>query len=188
MTEDQSPDMDDTHPGKRTFPLWMVLIILLTAGLLAALGLWLRQSRQTSLEVGAEIPDFSLISFSGEHFQKSELAGKVILLNFWSSWCASCDEESAILEEVWQEVKDRGDVVFLGVNYVDTEKDSIAFLTRFNITFPNGADMGSRISRIFKVRAVPETYIVGKDGRLAALQIGPFNSAEEIRAILRLAE
>jgi cytochrome c biogenesis protein CcmG/thiol:disulfide interchange protein DsbE len=165
----------------------MMLSGLVMIGLLVILGLWLKQSQQTSLEVGADIPDFAITSFSGEHYQKSELAGRVILLNFWSSWCASCDEEGAILEEVWQEVRDSGDVIFLGVNYVDTEKDSIAFLEKYGITFPNGPDMGSRISRIFKVQAVPETYIIGRDGRLVAMQIGPFQSAEDIRAILELA-
>ncbi len=184
MTQDQKPASQPT----RRFPLWMALIGLMLTGLLVVLGFWLKQSRQTSLEVGAEIPDFAITSFSGENFRKSELAGRVILLNFWSSWCASCDEEGAILEEVWQEVKDSGDIVFLGVNYVDTEKDSIAFLDKYGITFPNGPDMGSRISRIFKVQAVPETYIIGRDGRLTAIQIGPFQSAEEIRVILELAD
>jgi len=89
---------------------------------------------------------------------------------------------------VCQEVKDKGEIVFLGVNYVDTEKDSLAFLEKYGITFPNGPDLGSRISRLFKVDAVPETYIIGRDGRLVAIQIGPFQSAEEIRAALELAD
>jgi len=85
-------------------------------------------------------------------------------------------------------VKDSDDIIFLGVNYVDTENDAKAFLEKYGITFPNGPDMGSRISRLFKVQAVPETYLVDKDGRLAAVQIGPFQSADEIRAMLELAK
>lgn len=188
MTKDPKPATLPTGSGRKRFPLWMALISLLMVSLLVVLGLWLRQSRQTSLEVGAEIPDFTITSFSGQSSRKNELTGRIVLLNFWSSWCASCDEEGAILEEVWQEVKDSGDIVFLGVNYVDTEKDAIAFLEKYGITFPNGPDMGSRVSRIFKVQAVPETYILGRDGRLAAIQIGPFQSADEIRAILQLVE
>ena len=97
-------------------------------------------------------------------------------------------EEGAALEEVWQEVKDEGDIIFIGVNYVDTEKDSLAFLEKYGITFPNGPDLGSRISRIFMVDAVPESYIIDRDGRLVAIQIGAFQSADEIRAALALAE
>lgn len=179
----------DTVNFKKRLPLPIILITgALLIGLLTLLALQLKNSRQQSLEIGADIPDFAITTFSGEHIQKSELAGKTILLNFWSSWCASCDEEGAALEEVWQEVKDSGDIVFLGVNYVDTEKDSIAFLEKYGITFPNGPDLGSRVSRIFKVQGVPETYIIGRDGVLAAIQIGPFTSAEEIRAILELAD
>lgn len=74
------------------------------------------------------------------------------------------------------------------MNYVDTEKDSLAFLEKYGITFPNGPDLGSRISRIFMVDAVPESYIIGRDGRLVAIQIGAFQSADEIRAALALAE
>ena len=74
------------------------------------------------------------------------------------------------------------------MNYVDTEKDSLAFLERYGITFPNGPDMGSRMSHMFKVEAVPETYIIGRDGRLVAIKIGPFLTTEEILAALAMAE
>ena len=174
-----------SSPPKKHLPLPIILLSsALLLGLLVLLALQLKGSNQKSLAVGDEIPDFTITTFSGEHFQKSAASGKLILLNFWSSWCASCDEEGAALEEVWQEVQDSGDVVFLGVNYVDTEKDSLNFINKYNITFFNGPDLGSRISRMFKVQAVPETYLIGRDGKLAAIQIGPFLSAEEVRAFL----
>jgi len=174
---------------RKRFPIAIALVGgIILIGMIALFAIQMKNSRQDTLEIGAQIPDFTVTTFSGETYQKSQLQGKVILLNFWSSWCASCDEEGAALEEVWQEVKDEGEIVFLGVNYVDTEKDSLAFLEKYGITFPNGPDLGSRISRLFKVDAVPETYIIGRDGRLVAIQIGPFQSAEEIRAALELAD
>jgi cytochrome c biogenesis protein CcmG/thiol:disulfide interchange protein DsbE len=175
--------------AKNHFPLAVALIAgVVLVGLIILLAIQTKNAKQDTLEIGSNIPDFSVTTFSGETYQKSQLQGKIILLNFWSSWCASCDEEGAALEEVWQEVKDGGEIVFLGVNYVDTEKDSLAFLEKYGITFPNGPDMGSRISRLFKVDAVPESYIIGRDGRLIAIQIGPFQSADEIRAALDLAK
>ena len=180
-----------TNPAPATrkrFPVAVAVIAgAVLVGLIVLFALQMKNSRQDTLEIGSDIPDFTVTTFSGETYQVSQLRGKIILLNFWSSWCASCDEEGAALEEVWQEVKDDGEIVFLGVNYVDTEKDSLAFLERYGITYPNGPDMGSRISRMFMVEAVPETYIIGRDGKLVAIQIGPFLTADEIRAALDLA-
>lgn len=178
-----------TSGARKRFPVAFAVIAgVVLIGLIVLFALQMKNTKQDTLEIGTEIPDFTVTTFSGETYQKSQLAGKIILLNFWSSWCATCDEEGAVLEEVWQEVKEDGEIVFIGVNYVDTEKDSLAFLEKYGITFPNGPDMGSRISRMFKVEAVPETYIIGRDGRLAAIMIGAFQSAEEIYAALDMAD
>lgn len=183
------PTTSNSTSHKKRFPWWVAGVsTLLLIGLLVVLGMWMKQSAVKSLEIGAAIPDFSITSFEGETFQKSALTGKLVLVNFWSSWCASCDEEGDALEEVWQEVKTSGDIVFIGVNYVDTESDSRAFIEKYGFTYPNGPDLGSRISRIFKVQAVPETYIIGRDGNLAAMKIGPFESAGEIRELLKAAD
>lgn len=179
----------ETTRTKKPFPVAIAVIAaVVLIGLIVLFAIQMKNSRQDTLDIGINIPDFTVTTFNGETYRKSELTGKIILLNFWSSWCSSCDEEGAALEEVWQEVKNSGDILFLGVNYVDTEKDSLAFLEKYGITFPNGPDMGSRISRMFMVEAVPETYIIGRDGRLVAIQIGSFQSADEIRAALKLAE
>lgn len=176
-------------PDKRRFP-WLIAAIssILLIGLLVVLGLWVKKSKVTALEIGATVPDFTITSFEGETFTKSALEGNLILVNFWSSWCSSCDEEGYALEEVWQEVKSSGDIVFIGVNYVDTENDSLAFISKYGLTYPNGPDLGSKISGIFKVQAVPETYIIGRDGTLKATRIGAFESADEIRILLEEAD
>jgi len=184
-----TPDGPARNGAKKRFPVAVAVIAAaVLIGLIVLFALQMKNAKQDTLEIGSAIPNFTVTTFNGESYQKSQLAGKIILLNFWSSWCATCDEEGAILEEVWQEVKEDGDIVFIGVNYVDTEKDSLAFLEKYGITFPNGPDMGSRISRMFKVEAVPETYIIGRDGRLVAIMIGAFQSAEEIHAALDMAD
>lgn len=186
MTTSNAPASKITQ---KRFPVAIAVIAgVVLIGIIALFALQMKNAKQDTLEIGTDIPDFTVTTFSGETYQKSQLAGKIILLNFWSSWCSTCDEEGAVLEEVWQEVKEDGEIVFIGVNYVDTEKDSLAFLEKYGITFPNGPDMGSRISRMFKVEAVPETYIIGRDGRLAAIMIGAFQSAEEIHAALEMAD
>lgn len=183
------PEIPQPNFPRKRFPLLAGgLIFLVMIGLLVILAVQMKASRVTSLEVGQQVRDFSITTFDGQQFTLSEQAGRIVLLNFWSSWCASCDEEGAALEQVWQEVEPGGEILFLGVNYVDTDKDSMAFLERYNITYPNGADLGSRIANYFKVDAVPETYLINPDGTLAAIQIGPFTTPDQVREFLSLTE
>ncbi len=64
-------------------------------------------------------------------------------------------------------------VVFLGVDYVDTEAEALAYIEEFDITYPNGPDIGTRISQAYRIQGVPETFFVGKDGTIRGLKIGP---------------
>jgi cytochrome c biogenesis protein CcmG/thiol:disulfide interchange protein DsbE len=69
-------------------------------------------------------------------------------------------------------------VVFLGVDYVDTEAEALAYITEFNITYPNGPDIGTRISQAYRIQGVPETFFVAKDGTLRGVKIGPLYPPE----------
>ncbi len=152
--------------------------------LLVILALGLFRSQQGPVSKGQVVPTFTLTSFEGESYQLEDMAGKVVVLNFWASWCKPCEQEAADLEAAWQFYKDRGDVVFLGVDYVDTEPEALGYLTKFNISYPNGPDLGTRISQSFRIRGVPETYFVDREGKLAHAQIGPFSSLSQIKGII----
>ena len=159
---------------------WGVILVWgLLLGLLAILGLGLIRSQQGAVGVGAMVPDFTLTTFDGGTIDIRELRGQVVVINFWASWCKPCEQEAAELEQAYQQYKDQG-VAFLGVDYVDTDREAMAYLEKFGITYPNGPDLGTRISQAFRIRGVPETYIVGPDGQLAAIKIGPYQSLEEI--------
>jgi cytochrome c biogenesis protein CcmG/thiol:disulfide interchange protein DsbE len=83
----------------------------------------------------------------------------------------------------------RGDVLFLGVDYVDTENEALAYLDRFSVTYPNGPDIGTNIYHAFRARGVPETFVINKLGEIAFTKIGPIESLDEITtAIDRLLE
>ena len=115
----------------------------------------------------------------------SDLQGKVVILNFWASWCQPCASEAADLEATWRSYEETGKVVFLGVDYVDTEPEARAYMTEFDLSYPNGPDMGARISHIFNRNlGVPETYFIDRQGVLRFIQIGPFQSVAEIQAII----
>jgi cytochrome c biogenesis protein CcmG/thiol:disulfide interchange protein DsbE len=152
--------------------------------LLALLAFGLLRNQEGPVTVGETVPNFTLTTFGGEQISLADLQGKVVVLNFWASWCKPCEEEAADLETAWRMYEPRGDVVFLGVDYVDTETEAMEYLEKFDITYPNGPDLRTKISQAFRIRGVPETYIIGKDGKLAAFKISPFISLAEIQGMI----
>lgn len=162
--------------------------ILVWGGLLLLLGLLalgLVRAQRPIVEIGSQAPDFVLTTFEDQQIDSRDLAGKVIVLNFWASWCKPCEQEAPDLEAAWRLYEPTGQVMFLGVDYVDTEPEAMAYLEKFDITFPNGPDLGTRISQAFNRKmGVPETYIIDQDGVLRYIKIGPFLSVNEITAII----
>lgn len=161
--------------------LWIQLpIYAVVIGLLVLVAIQMRRSGPLAagpVGKGELAPTFTLTTFDGQTVSLSELRGRVVVVNFWASWCKPCEQEAADLENTWRHYEDRG-VMFLGVDYVDTETDARAYLKRFDITYPNGPDLGTKISQAFRIRGVPETYIVDQNGRLVAVKIGPTTQAE----------
>lgn len=89
------------------------------------------------------------------------------------------------MEAAWRFYQPGGQVVFLGVDYTDVDSKALDFLSKFEITYPNGPDLGTRITPIFNRNiAMPETYIIDQQGILRFKQIGPFQSVAEIRAAI----
>ena len=152
--------------------------------LLMVLVVGLIQSQQGQVGQGEMAPDFELKSFSGETYQISDFRGSVIVVNFWASWCESCKPEAADLEAAHQYYQPRGDVLFLGVDYVDTEPEALAYLEEFQVTYPNGPDLRTKISQAFRITGVPETYIINQNGVIVYVRVGPFRSLEEIKSFI----
>lgn len=166
-------------PEKRS-RRWIVIAIWVGVfALLAVLGVGLIRRQQGPVGVGSTVPSFTLTTFDGETISIEDLRGQVVVVNFWASWCKPCEQEAAELEQAHQIFKDDG-VVFLGVDYVDTEREALAYLERFGITYANGPDLRTRISQAFRIRGVPETYVVDPQGIIVSVKIGPFTSLQEI--------
>lgn len=131
--------------------------------------------------------DFTLTTFDGHTSRLSNLLGNVVLINFWASWCRPCRDEAPILESAWREYRDRG-VVFIGVDYLDTERDALESIAEFDITYPNGPDLRTRIAQAYRIRGVPETFFVDRAGFLRGVYIGPLTEDELRRRLEALLE
>ncbi|MFQ5945074.1 MAG: TlpA family protein disulfide reductase [Anaerolineae bacterium] len=156
--------------AEATFPITRrrigLTLILAALGLLFLLLLYALGTRVPGSLEGRPAPDFTLALFDGREISLSDLRGQVVVVNFWASWCSPCRKEAPLLEEAWRSYGDRG-VVFLGVDYVDTESEARAYLRQFGITYPNGPDRGSLIGRAFGITGVPETFFIDPQGKVA---------------------
>lgn len=139
--------------------------------------------KQLSGKPQGEAPDFTLTLFDGYEYEGqsevtlSDLKGKVVVINFWAEWCIECKREADLLEATWRAYQDRG-VVFLGVDWVDVETQARKYLTRYDITYPNGPDLGGRIGQHYGLTGVPETFFIDKTGQVAFTKLGPLSQAE----------
>ena len=154
-------------------------VIVTFALILALLGLlaWGLRKVQAGPRDSGMAPDFSITGFDGRTFTMSQLRGQVVIVNFWASWCLPCREEAAYLEQTWRKYEGKG-VVFIGVDWVDTEKEALAYIKEFDITYINGPDIGTRVAQAYNIQGVPESFFVAKNGELRGVHIGPLKSPQ----------
>ena len=187
---------EEIKEKKRGVPLWAQIIIWgILVGLLTLVAFGLRRAQNPMAVTGKPVPDFNLVFYKGyEHNGKTEvklsdLQGKIVMINIWASWCKPCEQEAPELEQAWQFYKSSGDVVFVGVDYVDTPEGANGYLKKFNITFANAPDLKSNISSILnRQMGVPETYFIDRKGILRNVKIGPFASVDEIKSVIQSIE
>lgn len=137
----------------------------MAVAIVLALLAWAVQTKGAPPLASGVAPDFSLTTFEGQEIKLSELRGKPVVINFWASWCIPCRTEAPILERAWKDYGERG-VVILGVDYVDTYDAAKKFIQEYGMTYPNGPDLGTRISQMYRITGVPETYFVTREGKM----------------------
>ena len=137
---------------------------------------------------GSRAPEFAF-TLDGKPAKLADLRGKVVVLNFWATWCAPCVEEMPSLERLHQELASKG-VVVLGVSVDEDAEAHDKFLRDRKITFPTFRDPSKKTPMSYETFMYPETYIIGADGRVARKIIGAqkWDGAEWTQYLVELAQ
>ena len=167
--------------------------ILTTAALLAAAAVIYvfaaPSYRQGEASIaGKKAPDFAL-QLNGREIHLSDLRGQVVVLNFWATWCPPCVDETPSLNQLQQVIAPRGGIV-LGISEDQDPAAYAKFLQDQNVIFPTYDDTTTKIPGTYGTSMYPETYVIGRDGRIARKIVGEQDwqdphLIESIEAVLR---
>jgi cytochrome c biogenesis protein CcmG/thiol:disulfide interchange protein DsbE len=127
-------------------------------------------------------PSRELGQLGGGSSSLAALHGKVVLLNFWASWCPPCQAEAPLLQRAQAQLLRHGGTV-LGVTYLDASPDSQGFVRRFHVTYPNLRDTTGSFAHAYGTDRLPESFIVDRKGRIVSVSRGEIGQSFINRAL-----
>ena len=165
-------------------------LAIAAVGVLAGLLLWKLTHQPPPPRVGERAPAFSLERLDdGGTISLASLRGKVVVLNFWASWCDPCKREAPALEQLWRDYRSQG-VVVLGIDTNDASNDARQFISAHDVTYPTVGGGGS-LTAEYRILDLPVTYVLNRQGRVVGGEIlGPVNEeahAQELDRYLHAA-
>ena len=151
---------------------WLIPLSVVPVLGLLAYGFRVNPHDIPSPLVGRPAAPFVLRTFDGKDVSLASLRGRVVVLNFWASWCyPACYEEAPALERSWRAYRDR-EVSVVGVAIQDRPDAARKFIADFSLSFPNAPDPDGRVSVDYGVYGVPETFFIDRAGRIRLKQTG----------------
>ncbi len=134
---------------------------------------FINRSHRSFVLVGDAAPSFTFPGLDGKPVSLTDYKGKVVFLNVWATWCPPCREEMPSMERLYRELKGE-DFEILAVS-VDTAgaKAVDPFMKEFGLTFPALLDTGGTIQNLYGTTGLPESYIIGREGLIEKIVIGP---------------
>ena len=153
---------------RRRKPMLRTTAIL---GTVLSLALSLPAAPASALDAGARQPEIGLSALRGGRVDLASLKGKVVIIDFWASWCAPCKEEMPVLERLYKKYKSRG-LVVVGVS-VDQEADNVrSFLKQLPVSFTIVHDADKKVADRFKPPRMPSSYVVDRKGIVRYVHAG----------------
>jgi cytochrome c biogenesis protein CcmG, thiol:disulfide interchange protein DsbE len=177
------------RPDLRRLPLPVLVVGALVPLVLIALLVALRvvnAPTESPTAIGNVAPDFRLTDLNGDAVRLSDYRGRPVIVNFWASWCGPCIEEFPLLRDAAEAHADEG-LAVIGIVYEDRSEAARDFMERNGGTWPAAMDPGGTTAAAYTIFAPPETYFIGRDGRIVARQIGQFSRAsleQKVAAII----
>jgi len=172
--EGGSPQGAALHRGMVNCILSLLLIMLvwITPAYAGNLAQTLDAFGVQQPRVHKSAPDFSLSSPGGDTKKLSDYHGRVVLLTFWATWCAPCRHEMPQIEALWKEYRNQG-LIVLAVNVDRGNRDGVVdFVHSLHLTFPVLFDTDGSVRNRYEVRALPTSYLIGRDGKIIGRIIG----------------
>ncbi|OAB40843.1 hypothetical protein PGLA_17910 [Paenibacillus glacialis] len=170
-----------------------IVTILIVVVALIAVAWTIVQSNQSSqhsgsskIEVGAAAPDFVATNTEGQQVRLAEYRGKVVLINFWASWCKPCVREMPLIHSVFQS-KDN-DIETLFINVGEAKGTVNEFMKEQQFTFPVIIDVTGKVSSLYRITGLPATFIIDKTGRFRKVVLGEVTDYTLLRTWLEAAK
>jgi len=121
--------------------------------------------------VSGNAPDFTLRTSLGQNLRLQEQRGRVVMVNFWATWCGPCKQEMPHLNRLYEKYRASG-FVLLGVNVDEDARNAIGTAAKLGVTFPVLLDADKKVSKLYDLSAMPSTVVIDRDGRVRYLHRG----------------
>jgi peroxiredoxin len=161
-----------------------IRLLLSAAALLACAA-----APAANLQPSGMAPDFTLRSMDGPNLRLNEQRGRVVMVNFWATWCGPCRQEMPHLNKLHDKYRDAG-FVLLGVNIDDNARAATDLATKLGLRFPVLLDTDKTVSRLYDLGSMPATVLIDREGRVRHLHRGYREGYEltydqQVRALLK---
>jgi len=178
----------------RVVPIVALVLVLALLGLLAYSLFAPDSVRRTTGRVNASgalitddgrtAPDISVTTFDGTSISLADLRGKIVIVNFWASWCPPCQQETPLLTTAAGKLD--SDVVLVGIDVWDKRADAEQFAARYEVNYPVAQDDGS-LAVDYGLTGVPETFVIDANGKVVARLPGPVTSLQQLHDMVAAA-